>query len=134
MVLLDYCIVLNLFIWVELVAFILVPACYGSGSRDLISLIAAPVLQGLRPRTPLLLLSLIFFVTIECCFGSDPIAKHCRDTAIILALSVCCCVSRVLKAKGTAFFSFLRQKVSVTVRHMYAATAVSAKGQLQGQF
>ena len=33
--------------------------------------------------------------------------------AIILVLTLCCCISRVLKAKRTAFFSFLRQKVSV---------------------
>jgi hypothetical protein len=33
--------------------------------------------------------------------------------AIILVLGVCCCVCRVLKAKRTACFSFLRQKVSV---------------------
>jgi len=57
--LLDYCIVLGFFVWVKLVAFVLVPA-------------------------------------------------------IILVPGVCCCVSRVLKAMGTAFFSFLRQKVSVS--------------------
>jgi hypothetical protein len=32
----------------------------------------------------------------------------------ILVLALCCCVGRVLKVKGAAFFSFLRQKVSVS--------------------